>query len=288
MKALFQMQSDSEVLGVRAGRQRRGRHAGQSPGQGAGHGPGRWSEGALARPLAQPRSSQPRLAHSVAVVEQPAGRPTAQGVEQTPMASASPGWPAGQLVTPSPLALCSSYASNGSVYFDTVKFANSEGHSYGKLVPEAVGDQKALHEGEGKRSGWAQSPGSCGLTLHGRGGLGPRGPCLSNLRGFRSSPYGTPDLHCCPGDRAVSSCRAAPQNRQASAPRVGLPAFSVPRVPKGRAGPGWAGLDACPGVWRGHRGDPLSERPAPSRGSREPGEGKPQGTQRGRRHRLFT
>uniref|UniRef100_A0A4W2C523 Cysteine--tRNA ligase, cytoplasmic n=1 Tax=Bos indicus x Bos taurus TaxID=30522 RepID=A0A4W2C523_BOBOX len=44
------------------------------------------------------------------------------------------------------------YASNGSVYFDTVKFANTEGHSYGKLVPEAVGDQKALHEGEGDLS----------------------------------------------------------------------------------------------------------------------------------------
>ena len=44
----------------------------------------------------------------------------------------------------------SSYVSNGSVYFDTVKFASSEGHSYGKLVPEAVGDQKALQEGEGK------------------------------------------------------------------------------------------------------------------------------------------
>ncbi|KAM5316950.1 cysteine--tRNA ligase, cytoplasmic [Glossophaga mutica] len=44
------------------------------------------------------------------------------------------------------------YVSNGSVYFDTVKFASSEGHSYGKLVPEAVGDQKALHEGEGDLS----------------------------------------------------------------------------------------------------------------------------------------
>lgn len=46
--------------------------------------------------------------------------------------------------------LVSSYASNGSVYFDTAKFAASEKHSYGKLVPEAVGDQKALQEGEGK------------------------------------------------------------------------------------------------------------------------------------------
>lgn len=46
--------------------------------------------------------------------------------------------------------LFSSYASNGSVYFDTAKFAASENHSYGKLVPEAVGDQKALQEGEGE------------------------------------------------------------------------------------------------------------------------------------------
>ncbi|XP_072826630.1 cysteine--tRNA ligase, cytoplasmic isoform X3 [Vicugna pacos] len=44
------------------------------------------------------------------------------------------------------------YVSNGSVYFDTVKFASSEGHCYGKLVPEAVGDQKALQEGEGDLS----------------------------------------------------------------------------------------------------------------------------------------
>ncbi|XP_037373291.1 cysteine--tRNA ligase, cytoplasmic isoform X2 [Talpa occidentalis] len=44
------------------------------------------------------------------------------------------------------------YVSNGSVYFDTAKFASSENHSYGKLVPEAVGDQKALQEGEGDLS----------------------------------------------------------------------------------------------------------------------------------------
>nr|XP_045010671.1 cysteine--tRNA ligase, cytoplasmic isoform X3 [Jaculus jaculus] len=44
------------------------------------------------------------------------------------------------------------YVSNGSVYFDTAKFAASEKHSYGKLVPEAVGDQKALQEGEGDLS----------------------------------------------------------------------------------------------------------------------------------------
>lgn len=42
-----------------------------------------------------------------------------------------------------------SYESNGSVYFDTAKFDASSGHSYAKLVPEAVGDQKALQEGEG-------------------------------------------------------------------------------------------------------------------------------------------
>lgn len=58
--------------------------------------------------------------------------------------------------------LFSSYASNGSVYFDTAKFASSERHSYGKLVPEAVGDQKALQEGEGLCSknyqNWKQNP----------------------------------------------------------------------------------------------------------------------------------
>lgn len=41
------------------------------------------------------------------------------------------------------------YESNGSVYFDTSKFDASPQHSYAKLVPEAVGDQKALQEGEG-------------------------------------------------------------------------------------------------------------------------------------------
>ncbi|KAG8438404.1 hypothetical protein GDO86_008907 [Hymenochirus boettgeri] len=44
------------------------------------------------------------------------------------------------------------YVSNGSVYFNTAKFHSSEKHYYAKLVPEAVGDQKALHEGEGDLS----------------------------------------------------------------------------------------------------------------------------------------
>ncbi|XP_053473133.1 cysteine--tRNA ligase, cytoplasmic isoform X2 [Ictalurus furcatus] len=44
------------------------------------------------------------------------------------------------------------YESNGSVYFDTAKFDASSEHSYAKLVPEAVGDQKALQEGEGDLS----------------------------------------------------------------------------------------------------------------------------------------
>ena len=41
------------------------------------------------------------------------------------------------------------YESNGSIYFDTVKFDNSKDHYYAKLVPEAFGDSKALAEGEG-------------------------------------------------------------------------------------------------------------------------------------------
>ncbi|KAM9366087.1 cysteine--tRNA ligase, cytoplasmic [Symphorus nematophorus] len=44
------------------------------------------------------------------------------------------------------------YESNGSVYFDTSKFDASPQHSYAKLVPEAVGDMKALQEGEGDLS----------------------------------------------------------------------------------------------------------------------------------------
>uniref|UniRef100_A0A8C1TAH3 Cysteine--tRNA ligase, cytoplasmic n=1 Tax=Cyprinus carpio TaxID=7962 RepID=A0A8C1TAH3_CYPCA len=44
------------------------------------------------------------------------------------------------------------YESNGSVYFDTAKFDSCPAHSYAKLVPEAVGDQKALQEGEGDLS----------------------------------------------------------------------------------------------------------------------------------------
>ena len=41
------------------------------------------------------------------------------------------------------------YESNGSVYFDVVKFSLDPNHSYAKLVPEAVGDLQALAEGEG-------------------------------------------------------------------------------------------------------------------------------------------
>lgn len=41
------------------------------------------------------------------------------------------------------------YASNGSVYFDTMKFATTENNQYAKLVPEAVGDLTVLAEGEG-------------------------------------------------------------------------------------------------------------------------------------------
>lgn len=42
------------------------------------------------------------------------------------------------------------YESNGSVYFDVVKFSSSSEHTYAKLVPEAVGDLSALAEGEGE------------------------------------------------------------------------------------------------------------------------------------------
>ncbi|KAF8771005.1 cysteine--tRNA ligase, cytoplasmic-like [Argiope bruennichi] len=44
------------------------------------------------------------------------------------------------------------YESNGSVYFDTIKFDQMPNHFYGKLVPEAFGDLKKLQEGEGELS----------------------------------------------------------------------------------------------------------------------------------------
>ncbi|OWF41686.1 Cysteine--tRNA ligase, cytoplasmic [Mizuhopecten yessoensis] len=44
------------------------------------------------------------------------------------------------------------YESNGSVYFKTTDFADTDGHFYAKLVPEAIGDADALKEGEGELS----------------------------------------------------------------------------------------------------------------------------------------
>lgn len=44
------------------------------------------------------------------------------------------------------------YESNGSVYFDTVAFAQSKGKAYGKLLPENVGQSELLAEGEGSLS----------------------------------------------------------------------------------------------------------------------------------------
>ena len=36
------------------------------------------------------------------------------------------------------------------MYFDTVAFSQHTDHTYGKLVPEAVGDVDAINEGEGE------------------------------------------------------------------------------------------------------------------------------------------
>lgn len=41
------------------------------------------------------------------------------------------------------------YESKGSVYFSVADFDNSEKHFYARLLPEAVGDQNALQDGEG-------------------------------------------------------------------------------------------------------------------------------------------
>ena len=62
-------------------------------------------------------------------------------------------WAPSQLLLPNVVSThansCLRYDSNGSVYFDTIKFASSGKHAYARLVPEAVGDLDALAEGEG-------------------------------------------------------------------------------------------------------------------------------------------
>lgn len=45
------------------------------------------------------------------------------------------------------------YEVDGSVYFDTRKFNDAPAHSYAKLEPWAVGNEKLLAEGEGALSG---------------------------------------------------------------------------------------------------------------------------------------
>ncbi|KRY31111.1 Cysteine--tRNA ligase, cytoplasmic [Trichinella spiralis] len=44
------------------------------------------------------------------------------------------------------------YEVQGSVYFDTVTFGRTDGHRYGRLLPEAVQDTSLLVEGEGELS----------------------------------------------------------------------------------------------------------------------------------------
>ena len=41
------------------------------------------------------------------------------------------------------------YEANGSVYFDIIKYSQSEGHTYAKLEPASFGDMEKLKEGEG-------------------------------------------------------------------------------------------------------------------------------------------
>jgi len=41
------------------------------------------------------------------------------------------------------------YESNGSVYFNVIKYSNTEGHTYAKLEPTSFGNMELLKEGEG-------------------------------------------------------------------------------------------------------------------------------------------
>lgn len=119
----------------------------------------------------------------------------------------------------------SRYVSNGSVYFDTVKFASSEKHSYGKLVPEAVGDQKALQEGEGERG--AEAGRVC--------------PCGRHQRSLTQGPWGARSLiwfSCsCPLERLRRSGRTGSfQPRVLGRPREPLLGTESDFYDKGKAG----------------------------------------------------
>jgi len=62
--------------------------------------------------------------------------------------------------------------SNGSVYFNVSSFdGGREGHRYGKLMPEALGNSELLAEGEGKRGGEGGREGG----REGGGGVGGEG-----------------------------------------------------------------------------------------------------------------
>uniref|UniRef100_A0A8B9XWV4 tRNA synthetases class I catalytic domain-containing protein n=1 Tax=Bos mutus grunniens TaxID=30521 RepID=A0A8B9XWV4_BOSMU len=71
------------------------------------------------------------------------------------------------------------------------KFANSEGHSYGKLVPEAVGDQKALHEGK-----------VSDLSASAERLSEKRSPMTLRLEGLQARELPWP----CPGAGALTEC----------------------------------------------------------------------------------
>lgn len=58
------------------------------------------------------------------------------------------------------------YESNGSVYFDTEAFRAAKNHTYGKLVPENVGNEGLLAEGEGHAAGFSsEKKNACDFAL---------------------------------------------------------------------------------------------------------------------------
>lgn len=45
------------------------------------------------------------------------------------------------------------YESNGSVYFNVLKYSNDDAHTYAKLAPSSAGNLELLAEGEGALTG---------------------------------------------------------------------------------------------------------------------------------------
>jgi len=85
------------------------------------------------------------------------------------------------------------YASEGSVYFNVAHFHGSEGHAYGKLAPESVGDIELLADGEGALGGTGEKQSKKDFALW--KATKPGEPYWKSENKFGGSGLGRPGWH---------------------------------------------------------------------------------------------